>query len=197
MVGKNGRKNYLFQKGNKEKKKPKSSKGSGDSAGHEGTASGNDDLAAKCNLPAIPEDAMGKYVRIKTGVHAGLLGRVTNCESSFRARIMISREPPLRNVYTTVKAANFILADIETLSDAERDIYEHDMKMRVSADSSSVSRGKKALRRVFEVDLTDKYIRLIGGRYEGKIGIVTSCPVDCKSCNVKVKCSAKRLLHHI
>lgn len=180
MVGKNGRKNYLFQKGNKEKKKPKSSKGSGDSAGHEGTASGNDDLAAKCNLPAIPEDAMGKYVRIKTGVHAGLLGRVTNCDSSFRARIMISREPPLRNVYTTVKAANFILADIETLSDAERDIYEHDMKMRV-----------------FEVDLTDKYIRLIGGRYEGKIGIVTSCPVNCKSCNVKVKCSAKRLLHHI
>jgi hypothetical protein len=181
-------KNLRMQKSLREKKSPKNPRRTDSSAGHEG-GSDNDNQVAQCNLLELPRDAMDKYIRIQTGQYTGLLARVTSIVKKYKCSVKILEAPGCSAFKgTTVTGANFLLADIETLNDAEKGIYEHDVKIREAAGPNSSSGGReKAPKRVFEVDITGQYIRLMSGMYGGKLARISTCPVGSTQCNVKVQ----------
>jgi hypothetical protein len=182
------KKNLRMQRSLREKKSPKGPRWTGSNAGHEG-GSDNDNQIAQSNLLELPKDAMDKYIRIQTGQYKGLLARVTSIVKRYKCSVKILEAPGCSAFKgTTVTGTNFLLADIETLSDAEKGIYEHDLKMREAAGPNSSSGVReKAPKRVFEVDITGQYIRLMSGMYGGKMARITQCPVGSTPCNVKVQ----------
>jgi hypothetical protein len=173
----------------RENKRAKRARGSGPSAGHE-SASDDDNQVPHCNLLEVPKDAIDKYIRIQTGQYTGLLARVSTIVKRYKCSVRILEAPGCSAFKgTTVTGANLVFADMETLSDAEKDMLEHDLKMREAAGiNPSSGARKKAPKRVFEVDIEGQYVRLMNGLYGGKIGRVTKCPVGSSPCTVKVQC---------
>lgn len=188
------KKNLLMQRYTMEKKLPKNS--TDRTLNREGPVSDSDDQAPKCSLHEVPKDAMDKYLRLKTGQYTGLLARVTSLVGKHRCSVKILEEPGCSTFKgTTVTGANFVLADIESLGDAEKAIYENDLKIREAGGPNSSSGGReKVPKMVFTVNITGQYIRLLSGLYGGKIGRITHCPVGSTPCNVKVQSSCSIFL---
>ena len=66
-------------------------------------------------------------------------------------------------------------------------MIENDKQIRLSGGSFSSSGLKEKLpKSVFEVDLSGQYVRLMTGKYAGKIARVSTCPIGLSPCNVKV-----------
>ena len=147
---------------------------------------GNGDGTNVSKIFEITKDTLDAYVRVQTGQYTGMLARVTSIVDKYRCSVKILDQPDSSSTRgTTITSGNLMLADLTALSGQDALIYEHDLQVRAGGGSGAGARDK-APKRVFEVDISGQYVRLMTGIYGGMIARVTHCPVGCSPCNVKV-----------
>ena len=135
------------------------------------------------------KSVLDMYIRIRTGRYEGHLARVTGLIGKFRCSVKIVEE---LNVYvyrgTTVTSANFHPIDLDECDENEKAMIENDKNIRNSGGSYSSSNLKEKIPKVvFDVDLSGQYVRLLTGKYSGKIARVSTCQIGTSPCNVKVR----------
>ena len=137
----------------------------------------------------IPKTALDEYVRVSTGRYEGLLARVTSLVGKYRCSVKVVEEIGVHAYRgTTITSTNYHPIIIENCTDEEKVLIENDKQIRLNGGHFSSSSGvkEKLPKTVFDVDLTGKYVRLMTGKYAGKIARVSTCPVGFSPCNVKV-----------
>ena len=132
--------------------------------------------------------ALDMYIRIRTGRYEGHIARVTGLIGKFRCSVKIVEQ---LNVYTyrgtTVTSVNFYPIDLDECDENEKAMIENDKNIRNSGGSYSSSNLKEKIPKVvFDVDLSGQYVRLLTGKYSGKIARVSTCQIGTSPCNVKV-----------
>ena len=137
----------------------------------------------------LHKSALDMYIRIKTGRYEGFIARVTGLIGKFRCSVKIVEE---LNVYTyrgtTVTSSNFHPIDLNECNENEIAMINNDKNIRDSGGSfSSSSLKEKTPKAVFDVDLSGQYVRLLTGKYSGKIARVSTCQIGTSPCNVKVR----------
>ena len=148
----------------------------------------DDDGNGRISIIDSHKTALDMYIRIRTGRYEGHIARVTGLIGKFRCSVKIVEQ---LNVYTyrgtTVTSVNFYPIDLDECDENEKAMIENDKNIRNSGGSYSSSNLKEKIPKVvFDVDLSGQYVRLLTGKYSGKIARVSTCQIGTSPCNVKV-----------